>query len=336
MDDAHWADEGTLNLLEEAAFGLSKAPVMILCTCRPELAERRPEFGRAARNNTQLELLPLDDPAATRLAELLLPEDRRAIAGRIAERRRRQPVLHRGGLAGHPRGARGGGGPSACRTRCRRRSPLASTSSPRTRSGRSSTPRCSVTLSRRARSAELLGEDPSDLLWALRRKALVEERTTSDAGSYAFRHQLIRDVAYGSLPRADRANLHEQAAAALMAREPFAERAELVAYHLDHAFELQPTPERRNAACTALAEAAASAVRRGAAARGQELYEQAAELSEGASQVEWLMAAADVALRRWRGDHAMRLYTEVGGRPRAWGIRAPPPATRGRSRSARG
>ena len=44
VDDAHWADEGTLNLLEEAAFGLSKAPVIILCTCRPELAETAAGF----------------------------------------------------------------------------------------------------------------------------------------------------------------------------------------------------------------------------------------------------------------------------------------------------
>ena len=84
IDDTHWADEGTLNLLEEAAFGLHHAPVIILCTSRPELAERRPEFGRAARNNTQLELMPLDSGSATRLAELLLPQDRRTVAGRIA------------------------------------------------------------------------------------------------------------------------------------------------------------------------------------------------------------------------------------------------------------
>jgi hypothetical protein len=170
---------------------------------------------------------------------------------------------------------------------------------------------------------DLLGEDPSELLWSLRRRALVEERTTSEAGSYAFRHQLIRDVAYSSLPRGERAGLHEEAAQALMAREPFAERAELVAYHLDHANELQPTAERRNAACTALAEAAASAVRRGAVARGQALYEEAADLSEGAEQVDWLIAAGEVALRRWRGDYAIRLYREVGetaeriGDPRA-------------------
>jgi tetratricopeptide (TPR) repeat protein len=66
-------------------------------------------------------------------------------------------------------------------------------------------------------------------------------------------------------------------------------------------------------------------VRRGAVARGQALYEQAAELSEGSEQVDWLIAAGEVALRRWRGDFALRLYTEAGrsaeriGDPRAAG-----------------
>jgi class 3 adenylate cyclase len=322
VDDAHWADEGTLNLLEEAAFGLSKAPVLILCTCRPELAERRPDFGRAARNNTQLELLPLDDAAATRLAELLLPQDRRVIAGRIASaaggnpffteevtrairEERDEAVVERL--------------PDTVQAAIAARIDLLPPEEKRVL-------QVAAVLGHTFAQGpleNLLGEDSSDLLWSLRRRALVEERTTSDAGSYAFRHQLIKDVAYSSLPRAERAELHDRAAEALMAGTPFAERSELVAYHLDHAFELQPTPERRNAAAAALADAAASAVRRGAAARGQQLYEQAAGLSEGASQVDWLMAAGDVALRRWRGDHALRLYTEVGrtaeriGDPRA-------------------
>jgi class 3 adenylate cyclase len=324
VDDAHWADEGTLNLLEEAAFGLSKAPVIILCTCRPELAERRPEFGRAARNNTQLELMPLDGPSATRLAELLLPGDRRAIAGRIADAAGGNPffteevtrAIREEEAQAIPERL-----PDTVQAAIAARIDLLPPDEKRTL-------QYAAVLGRpfaQGPLGDLLGEDPSDLLWSLRRKALVEERTTAEAGHYAFRHQLIRDVAYSSLPRADRARLHEEAARSLMSREPFAERAELVAYHLDHAFEQQPNPERRNAACTALAEAAASAVRRGAAARGQQLYEQAAALSEGASQVDWLMAAAEVALRRWRGDYALRLYSEMGrtaeriGDPRAAG-----------------
>src|SRR4051794_11180299 len=322
VDDAHWADEGTLNLLEEAAFGLQHAPVIILCTCRPELAERRPEFGRAARNNTQIELLPLDGASATRLAELLLPGDRREIAGRIADAAGGNPFFTEE-VTRAIRVEQEEGVPERLPDTVQ--AAIAARIDQLPPDEKRALQHASVLghTFDQGPLGDLLELDPSDLLWALRRKALVEERTTSDAGSYAFRHQLIRDVAYGALPRADRARLHEEAAESLMRREPFAERAELVAYHLDHAFEQQPNSERRNAACAALAEAAASAVRRGAAARGQELYEQAAELSEDASQVDWLMAAGEVALRRWRGDYALRLFTDVGrtaeriGDPRA-------------------
>ncbi len=324
VDDAHWADEGTLNLLEEAAFGLSKAPVIILCTCRPELAERRPDFGRAARNNTQIELLPLDGASATRLAELLLPDDRRVIAGRIADAAGGNPFFTEE-VSRAIREEHADAIPERLPDTVQ--AAIAARIDQLPPDEKRALQYAAVLGHTFAQGplGDLLGEDPSDMLWSLRRKALVEERTTSDAGHYAFRHQLIRDVAYNSLPRADRANLHEQAVTALMAREPFAERAELVAYHLDHAFEQQPTSERRKAACAAMAEAAASAVRRGAAARGQELYEQAADLAEGSSRIDWLLAAGEVALRRWRGDFALRLYTEAGrsaeriGDPRAAG-----------------
>ena len=322
VDDTHWADEGTLNLLEEAAFGLSQAPVMILCTCRPELAERRPEFGRAARNNTQLELMPLDGASATRLAELLLPEERRVIAGRIADAAGGNPFFTEEvsrAIRDERQDAVPERLPDTVQAAIAARMDLLPPDEKR------ALQYASVLGHTFAQGplGDLLGEDPSDPLWALRRKALVEERTTSEAGSYAFRHQLIRDVAYNSLPRSDRATLHEEAAESLMRREPFAERAELVAYHLDHALDLQPTDERRSAACEAVAQAAASAVRRGAAARGQDLYEQSAELAHGPERIDALWAAADVALRRWRGDHALRLFREAGeageeiGDPRA-------------------
>src|SRR3954454_13374036 len=259
VDDAHWADEGTLNLLEEAAFGLSQAPVIILCTCRPELAERRPEFGRAARNNTQVELMPLDGESSTRLAELLLPEDRRVIAGRIADAAGGNPFFTEEvsrAIRDERQDAVPERLPDTVQAAIAARVDLLPPGEKR------ALHYASVLGHTFAQGplGDLLGEDPADLLWALRRKALVEERTTSDAGSYAFRHQLIRDVAYNSLPRAERAALHDQAAGALMGREPFAERAELVAYHRTHALELQPNEDRRMAACEAVAEAAASAV----------------------------------------------------------------------------
>jgi class 3 adenylate cyclase/tetratricopeptide (TPR) repeat protein len=311
VDDTHLADEGTLNLLEEAAFGLSQAPVVILCTSRPELAERRPDFGRAARNHTQLELMPLDSTSATRLAEMLLPSDRLTAAARIADAAGGNPFFTEEvsrGIGEEPRDGVPERLPDTVQAAIAARMDQLPAGEKR------ALQHASVLGHTFAQGplGELLGEPPGDLLWALRRRALVEERTSSELGHYAFRHQLIRDVAYGSLPRADRASLHERAAAALLEGDPFAERAELVAYHLTHAFELQPSTQRRTAACTAVVDAAASAVRRGAAARGQELYERAAELSHDAERVDSLLAAAEVALRRWRGDHAMRLFRDAG------------------------
>ncbi len=48
--------------------------------------------------------------------------------------------------------------------------------------------------------AELIGEPVSEALDRLARKALLQERLAEGPGRYAFRHDLICDVAYGSLP----------------------------------------------------------------------------------------------------------------------------------------
>ena len=49
LDDAHWADDGLLDLIEEVTLGLEEAPLLVLCTSRPELVDRRPGFGSTAR-----------------------------------------------------------------------------------------------------------------------------------------------------------------------------------------------------------------------------------------------------------------------------------------------
>src|SRR3954447_12003178 len=312
VDDAHWADEGTLELLEDVAYGLHNAPILVLCPSRPELAERRPEFGRVARNNTQLELLPLDQDSATRLAELLLPDDRRGDAPRIADAAGGNPffteeVSRRCGEAGGE--ATGAALPDTVQAAIAARIDQLPTEEKLTLQYAAV---LGHTFSQ-GPLGDLLGTSPTDPLWSLRRRALVQERPGSEAGHLVFRHQLIRDVAYNSLPRRERARLHERAVEALRAREPFAELPELMAYHLDHAYELDPTDERRRAAREAMVAAADAAVRRGAAARGRQLYEDAARLSDdGIERHDALVYAAEVALRGWRGDQGMRLFREAG------------------------
>jgi class 3 adenylate cyclase len=312
VDDAHWADEGTLELLEDVAYGLHDAPILVLCTSRPELAERRPEFGRAARNNTQLELLPLDHDSATRLAELLLPDDRRGDAPRIADAAGGNPffteeVSRRFGEA------EGEAMDAALPDTVQAAIAARIDQLPAEEKG---TLQYAAVLGHtfsQGPLGDLLGTSPTDPLWSLRRRALVQERPGSEAGHFVFRHQLIRDVAYNSLPRRERARLHERAVDALRAREPFAELPELIAYHLDHACELDPTDERRKAAREAVVAAADAAVRRGAVARGRQLYEDAARVTDdGIERHDALVSAAEVALRGWRGDQGMRLFREAG------------------------
>src|SRR5690242_13251799 len=194
IDDAHWADEGTLNLLEEAAFGVQNVPVLILCTCRPELAERRPEFGRAARNNTQLELLPLDSDSATRLAELLLPAERRQIARRIAAAAGGNPFFTEevSRAVGEDADEVPDRLPDSVQAVIAARIDQLP---PEEKQALQFAAVLGHTFDQ-AVLGELLGGSPGELLWDLRRKALVAERPASQVGAYVFRHHLIRDVAY--------------------------------------------------------------------------------------------------------------------------------------------
>ena len=313
VDDAHWADNGLLELLEAVAFGLHGAPVMILCTTRPELAEQHPEFGRAVRNLTQLELPPLDPSSAVRLAELLLPGSSREEAAQVADASGGNPFFAEevSRAIGEDGGtAELGRLPDTVQAAVAARIDLLPPEEKRVLQHAAvlghhfSQPQLEL----------LLGAPPGEALEGLRRRALVSEWAASGSGDLAFRHQLIGDVAYASLPRAEAAQLHERAAEALRsgAGERFPEFAELYAHHLDHAAELSPTDGRRRAAHNAMLEAAAVAIRRGAGARAQELYEEAADLAaDDGARVDALQEAAELALRRWRGDHAVRLLREA-------------------------
>jgi hypothetical protein len=122
-------------------------------------------------------------------------------------------------------------------------------------------------------------------------------------------------VAYDTLPRADRTRLHERAAAGIGAEdvERHPELAEVIAFHLMQAAELEPSPERAAAAYAAAREASALAARRGAAPRAQELLARSARLAPGADErIRALSDAASIAMSRARGDQAYLLEREAG------------------------
>src|SRR5204863_6839789 len=80
-----------------------------------------------------------------------------------------------------------------------------------------------------------------ELLHVLERKEFVQRAHTSSVGSepeYGFRHVLIRDVAYGQIPRAVRSEKHQRVAGWIESLGRTDDQAELLAHHYLQALEL--------------------------------------------------------------------------------------------------
>jgi predicted ATPase len=114
------------------------------------------------------------------------------------------------------------------------------------------------------------GTEVGRTLQALVRKDLIRPDPSSVAGEDAFRfgHLLIRDVAYESLPKKVRADLHARFASWLERRtgERAVEYEEIVGYHAERAHrylgELGPLDERAAALAALAAERLSAAGRR--------------------------------------------------------------------------
>jgi class 3 adenylate cyclase/tetratricopeptide (TPR) repeat protein len=73
FEDLHWADEGLLDFIDHVADWSRDAPVLLLCTARPDLQERRVGWGGHG-NAMTITLLPLTGDETAQLLSLLLSE----------------------------------------------------------------------------------------------------------------------------------------------------------------------------------------------------------------------------------------------------------------------
>jgi class 3 adenylate cyclase/tetratricopeptide (TPR) repeat protein len=71
FEDLHWADDGLLDFIEHVADWSRDAPVLLLCTARPELLDRRGEWGSHG-NALTITLPPLSGEQTGHLLSLLL------------------------------------------------------------------------------------------------------------------------------------------------------------------------------------------------------------------------------------------------------------------------
>ena len=73
IEDIHWADDALLELLESVAARADGVALLLLCTARPNLLERRPDWGGGKRNYVTLALEALSPSDTERLVHELLP-----------------------------------------------------------------------------------------------------------------------------------------------------------------------------------------------------------------------------------------------------------------------
>ena len=153
--------------------------------------------------------------------------------------------------------------------------------------------------------------DPTERLHALERKEFVRrERRSSVAGEseFGFRHALVRDVAYGQIPRADRAAKHARAADWIESLGRPQDHAELLAHHCVAALELvvasggEPDALRRRAR-RALSDAGARAMSLNAFGNAAGLYRSALDLEPGDDE------RAHLLFGLGRAEH----YSTIGG-----------------------
>jgi tetratricopeptide (TPR) repeat protein len=156
-------------------------------------------------------------------------------------------------------------------------------------------------------SPDPVRDDVESHLTTLVRKELIRSTspTFPDEEGFRFRHLLIRDAAYESLPKATRAELHERFAEWL-ARQELVERDEIVGYHLEQAhryrLELDPTDAQllvlADGVAARLGAAGLGALERGDVAASLALFHRAiAVLPEGDDRGHQL--APHLALAYW-------------------------------------
>ncbi len=282
FDDAHVLRPPMLDLIERLTERMRRGPTsaLVLTIARPDLLGDRPAWGSSAVNHTMLRLEPLSPDEAIDLA-------REASGGHIADRTAAEIAARTGGnpffiveitgmLLGRAEPARG---PAPA---------IPPTVQAVVSSRLDGLPPELRELARRA-SVFLYSFDLDELATVAeggteQLSALEDEEIlVREGGStpwWRFRHEMLRDVAYASLPKRERLRLHTAIADELLA----AGHPSFAAGHLERAAiaSLDLDPDDRSMAeraADALAHAGDRARRRLESRSAVEIYERALEMA---------------------------------------------------------
>jgi class 3 adenylate cyclase/tetratricopeptide (TPR) repeat protein len=265
FEDIHWAEPTFLDLVEYLATRTA-APVLLACVARPELLDIRPSWPLAGGTARTIALHPLGNEESRRLATGLgVPGQ---ALGRVIEAAEGNPLF----LEEFARMVLDGQlEPEAVPPTIQ--ALLAARVDRLAAAEREMLQHASVlgkTFSWRALADLAPGAADASQLQTLVRKRLIEPERVAPAGEDAFRfgHILIREAAYGALPKRLRAALHERHADWVERNEGdrLADVDEIVGYHLEVAAlslrDVSPTDPRAAALATRAGTRLAEAGRR--------------------------------------------------------------------------
>jgi class 3 adenylate cyclase/tetratricopeptide (TPR) repeat protein len=340
FEDMQWADASLLDFVEYLLEWSRDKPLYVVTLARPELLERRPTWGAGHRNFASLYLEPLSEQAMRDLLTGLVPGLPASLQEQILARAEGVPLyavetvrmlLDRGllvedgstyELVGQVESLEV---PETLQLIAARLDGL----SPEERRlvqdaallGKTFTPASLAALT------GVEGAELDELLRGLVRKeplGVQADPRSPEHGQYGFLQDIIRRVAYETLPKRDRRTKHLAAAEHLSASLAEDEVVEVVAYHLLEAYTLDPDADdaeplraRAHAAFLRAGERASSL---GASAEAQRYFQHTADLARQPSeQAAALVRAGEMARRTGAYEQsgalfeqAIRLYETAG------------------------
>ncbi len=304
LEDVQWADDGMLDFVQHLCRWRLEIPLLIVTLARPELLERRPDWLADVAGAEQLDLVPLTDEAMTRLLAGLAPELPLRAVRMIIDRAGGVPLyaVEFVRLRGLDPVADPAHLPDTLRALVAARLDSLSTGD------RWLLLRCSVLGNRfdGHSLAELTGIHDSALparlepLIQSQLLAAEEVPTGAEVGpQFAFLQDVVRDVAYRTLSRAERRELHLATADHLAAEHPAL--VEEIAEHLYRSHRMAPDDPASAAvaqrAVTALASAADRATAVHVPERALRHLERALALAADEEQRLTLLTGAATAAR---------------------------------------
>ncbi len=219
FEDIHWADDGMLDAIEHLAQWV-RAPLMLLCLARDELLDRRPGWGGDHGSATRLLLAPLSSSQTHELVAALVPEGHEVLPA-VVERSGGNPLFAE--EMARRIAEDGGQGTQLPDTVQGVLAARLDSLEPFERRlvqqaavvGRTFWQASLVPL------AEAEGRDLDSALDTLQAKDILapaSQRRLAGERELAFKHVLIRDVAYSMLPKSVRSRKHFEVGAFIEAR----------------------------------------------------------------------------------------------------------------------